>query len=303
MKIAVVGSINIDIVASAPHIPKKGETIMGTDLNFIPGGKGANQAVALGQLGADVTMFACIGDDDFGRLALANLQERSVNTSVIKIIPNQVTGVALITVGDNDNSIVVVPGANDKVDISYIDSIKQELLQSDIVVLQLEIPLKTVEYVVKLCKEAHITVLLNPAPAQVLPESLIEAVDFLTPNEHESAILFNETGEYFNLLRQYPEKLIITLGSAGVCTALKSGEILTVSALPATVVDTTGAGDTFNGAFAYAIASQMMIHDALTFANAAASLSIEKFGAQGGMPTLEQVLFSLEKNHLQVKLP
>ncbi|NCA97987.1 MAG: ribokinase [Clostridia bacterium] len=289
MNIAVVGSLNMDMVVTAPRIPLKGETITGQALHFVPGGKGANQAVALGRLGADVTMFGCVGDDDFGRQLIENLAANSVKAARVRTLQGVTTGVAMITVGDGDNSIVVVPGANGQVGRAYIDSIKEELLQNQLVILQLEIPLDTATYVVDLCHQAGVAVLLNPAPALKLSADLIEKITFVTPNEHEAAIVFDDQGDYRELLRRYPEKLIITQGSAGASFAGKNGEVHQIPASPATVVDTTGAGDTFNAALAYAWSQNLSLDKVLLFANCAAGLSTEKFGAQGGMPTLAQV--------------
>lgn len=293
MKIAVVGSLNMDMVVTAPRIPLKGETITGQALHFVPGGKGANQAVALGRLGADVSMFGCVGDDDFGRQLIENLAENSVQAVQVRTLQGATTGVAMITVGDGDNSIVVVPGANGLVDRPYVDSIKEVLLQSQLVIVQLEIPLDTASYVIDLCHQAGISILLNPAPAQKLPVDLIEKTTFLTPNEHEAAIVFADFGDYRELLRRYPEKLIITQGSAGASFATQDGEVHQIPASPATVVDTTGAGDTFNAALAYAWSQGRTLEKALVFANVAAGLSTEKFGAQGGMPTLAEVMARL----------
>lgn len=289
MKIAVVGSLNMDMVVTAPRIPLKGETITGQELHFVPGGKGANQAVALGRLGADVSMFGCVGEDDFGRQLIHTLAANGVKADQVRTLQGQTTGVAMITVGDGDNSIVVVPGANGLVDRTYIESIQDELLQSQMVILQLEIPLDTAVYVIDLCHRAGIAVLLNPAPAQELSPDLIEKLTFITPNEHEAAIVFADQGDYRELLRRYPEKLIITQGSAGASFASQNGEVHQIPASPATVVDTTGAGDTFNAALAYAWSQAMTLETALVFANCAAGLSTEKFGAQGGMPTLAEV--------------
>lgn len=289
MKIAVVGSLNMDMVVTAPRIPLKGETITGQALHFVPGGKGANQAVALGRLGADVSMFGCVGEDDFGRQLIHTLAANGVKADQVRTLQGQTTGVAMITVGDGDNSIVVVPGANGLVDRTYIESIQDELLQSQMVILQLEIPLDTAVYVIDLCHRAGIAVLLNPAPAQELSPDLIEKLTFITPNEHEAAIVFADQGDYRELLRRYPEKLIITQGSAGASFASQNGEVHQIPASPATVVDTTGAGDTFNAALVYAWSQAMTLETALVFANCAAGLSTEKFGAQGGMPTLAEV--------------
>lgn len=288
MKISVVGSINMDMTVTAERIPLKGETLKGDTLNYIPGGKGANQAVAMAKLGAEVEMLGCVGDDSAGESLIANLKQFGVRTDHIKVVKNVPTGIAMITVAENDNTIIVVAGANGQVDKEYVDSVKDAILESDIVLLQHEIPLETVEYVIDLCYENHVKVLLNPAPAAAISKELVEKVTFLTPNEHEAKIIFGEV-PVEEILRRYPEKLIITQGSRGVSTCLTNGEILNVPAMKAQVVDTTGAGDTLNGAFTMQIAGGHTIEEALRFANAAASLSIEKFGAQSGMPTYEEV--------------
>lgn len=289
MKIAVVGSINMDMTVTAERIPLKGETLMGDSINYIPGGKGANQAVAMAKLGAEVEMFGCVGDDSNGQKMLDNLNSVGVKTAHIRRLEGVPTGIAMITVGENDNTIIVVPGANGKVDTAYVDGIKEELKAYDMVVLQHEIPLDTVKYVIDYCADNQIPVVLNPAPAAEVPMETIEKVTYLTPNEHEAVLIFGDELSTEELLKKYPEKLVITQGSRGVSTCLRTGEVLTVPARPAKVADTTGAGDTLNGAFAVQIAAGKDMKSALTYANTAASLSTEKFGAQSGMPTAEEV--------------
>lgn len=289
MKLAVVGSINTDMTVTAERIPLKGETLMGDSLSYIPGGKGANQAVAMAKLGADVEMFGCVGDDDNGKRMLDNMNQVGVKTEHIKVVEGVPTGIAMITVGDNDNTIIVVPGANGCVDKAYVDSIKEELFACDMVVLQHEIPLETVHYVVEICHEHEIPVVLNPAPAAEVPMDIIDKVTYVTPNEHEAVLIFGKELSTEELLKKYPEKLVITQGSRGVSAGLKDGTVLNVPVRPAKVVDTTGAGDTLNGAFCVKIAEGLDIKEALTYANTAASLSTEKFGAQSGMPTAKEV--------------
>lgn len=289
MKLAVVGSINVDMTVTAERIPLKGETLRGDSIRYIPGGKGANQAVAMAKLGAEVEMFGCVGDDENGQRMLNNLNQAGVKTDHIKVVANEPTGIAMITVGDNDNTIVVVPGANAKVDKAYVDEVKEYLAAYDMVVLQHEIPLETVHYVVELCAKKQIPVVLNPAPAAAVPMEIFEKVTYLTPNEHEAVLIFGDQLSTEDILKKYPEKLIITQGSRGVSTCLKSGQILTVPARPAKVADTTGAGDTLNGAFSVRRAAGDSMEQALIYANTAASLSTEKFGAQSGMPTAEEV--------------
>lgn len=289
-KIGVVGSINMDMTVKAERIPKKGETLKGDDLQYIPGGKGANQAVAMAKLGADVEMFGCVGDDAAGVSLVENLKNCGVKADNIKVVEGVPTGLAIITVGENDNTIIVVAGTNNHVDINYVNEIKDSLLECEIVLLQHEIPQETIEYVVDLCTSNGVKVVLNPGPARPVKKEILEKVTYLTPNEHETVILFGSELSFEELMKKYPEKLVITQGSRGVSTCLKDGEILLVPARKSTVVDTTGAGDTLNGAFTVALTNGKTIVEALQFANIAAGLSTEKFGAQGGMPTYEEVM-------------
>lgn len=293
-KIGVVGSINMDMTVKAERIPLKGETLKGEDLKYIPGGKGANQAVAMAKLGAEVEMYGCVGDDAAGASLVKNLRDNNVETKCIKVVEGVPTGLAMITVGDNDNTIIVVAGTNDYVDIDYVNEIKDSLLESEIVLLQHEIPQETVEYVIALCAENGVKVVLNPGPARPVKQELLEKVTYLTPNEHEAVILFGKDISFEEMMKKYPEKLVITQGSRGVSTCLKSGEIILVPARKANVVDTTGAGDTLNGAFTVAVTEGKDIADALAFANTAAGLSTEKFGAQGGMPARSEVITAME---------
>ena len=293
-RIGVVGSINMDMTVKAERIPLKGETLKGEDLKYIPGGKGANQAVAAARLGADVEMFGCVGDDAAGETLVKNLQEQGVKTSHIRTVPGIPTGLAMITVGENDNTIIVVAGTNNCVDIDYVKEVKESILACEIVLLQHEIPQETIEYVIGLCAEHGVKVVLNPGPARPVRREILEKVTYLTPNEHETVILFGNDRSFEELMRAYPEKLVITQGSRGVSTCLKNGEVVLVPARKAKVVDTTGAGDTLNGAFTVALTEGRSITDALAFANTAAGLSTEKFGAQGGMPTYAEVKKAME---------
>ncbi|WP_285824707.1 ribokinase [Schaedlerella arabinosiphila] len=293
-KIGVVGSINMDMTVKAERIPLKGETLKGWDLKYIPGGKGANQAVAMAKLGAEVEMFGCVGDDAAGASLLKNLQDTGVETKCIKTVTGVPTGLAMITVGDNDNTIIVVAGTNDHVNIDYVNEVKDSLLECEIVLLQHEIPQETVEYVIALCAENGVKVVLNPGPARPVKQEILEKVTYLTPNEHEAVILFGRDISFEEMMKRYPEKLVITQGSRGVSTFLKNGQVILVPARKANVVDTTGAGDTLNGAFTVAVTEGKEIPEALAFANTAAGLSTEKFGAQGGMPTREEVMAAME---------
>lgn len=291
-KIAIVGSINMDLTCKTERFPNAGETIFGGDLQYVPGGKGNNQAVAAARLGGDVTMFACVGDDAFGDRLIENLKNNGVNTLHIRKVPGESSGIAIITVAQQDNTIVVVSGANLCVTPQYIDEVKDAILESDIILLQNEIPAETLRYVAKMASGAGKTVMFNPAPFSAAALDIVEYVTYLTPNEHEAALLFPRV-EMEDLLAQQQGKLIITLGAQGAA-AWSEGKVIRIPSRKANVVDTTGAGDTFNGAFAYALADGDSLEEALRFANVAASLSTEGFGAQGGMPTLNQVKKELQ---------
>lgn len=294
-KIAVIGSINMDLTARTQRLPGKGETLAAERMDYVPGGKGANQAVAAARLGADVTMFGCVGDDAFGGRLIENLRQNGVHTEYVRRLEGISSGLALITVAEKDNCIVVVPGANGQVSPAYLESVRDQVLQADIVLLQNEIPEETIEAAVDLCSRAGKTILYNPAPMRPVPEDLVEKVTYLTPNEHEAALLFPDAKDLEELMKAGSGRLIVTLGSEGVA-ACREGEILRIPARPAKVADTTGAGDTFNGAFACALARGKELEEALVFANTAASLSTERYGAQGGMPTAEEVKAALGKD-------
>ena len=289
MKIAVIGSINIDMSFEADHIPLKGETVFGKNIVYIPGGKGANQAVAIAKLGGDVTMFGCVGDDSHGEAMIDNLKKYHIETKYIKKQTGVSTGLAVITVGDHDNTIVVIKGANEYVDMNYIKEHIDILKDYDMFVLQYEIPYSTLEYIINWCYENKKTVIFNPAPAGYVSIDMFEKCTYVTPNEHEVLEIFNHKYTLEELFKKYPNKLIVTLGTKGISIGLNDNDIYNAPARRVEVVDTTGAGDTVNGALAYALSVDKDIKDALNFANVAASLSIQKYGAQGGMPTLKEV--------------
>lgn len=289
-KIAVIGSINMDMVAKANRIPKKGETISASQLSYNPGGKGANQAVAAARLGGDVTMFGCVGDDTFGKELRNNLTQNNVQTSAIDEIPFVSSGIAMIVVAENDNVITVVPGANSYLNKNYIDRHLEEILNADIILLQNEIPFDTIAYLLPLLGESQKTVIYNPAPARRFDKDLLSHVSYLTPNEHEVKIVLDDnTSSVEDFVVQYPRKLIITLGEKGLIYADKDNPLL-IPAQKVNALDTTGAGDTLNGAFAFALSQKMPLKDALSFANTAAALSTTKAGAQGGMPCFKEVI-------------
>ncbi|MEL7648163.1 MAG: ribokinase [Sedimentibacter sp.] len=285
----VVGSINVDLVFTSDVRPKAGETVLGTTFSTIPGGKGANQAVAASKLGAESFMIGCVGDDSNGEFSINNLNSMKVDTSFIEKIKGIPTGVANIIVAEQDNSIIVIPGANYEITIETIDKYKDIILSADIVLLQLEIPMKVVEYTAKLCRNNNVRVLLNPAPALELPQSLIEDASYITPNEHELNIILGKQDDLDETLKKYPNKVIVTMGSKGV-KYFDGSELKIVPSFKVEVVDTTGAGDTFCGGLAAALVRGDSLSEAIMFANKAAALSITKLGAQSGMPTLEEIM-------------
>ncbi|ATP41421.1 ribokinase [Solibacillus sp. R5-41] len=289
--ITVIGSINMDIAVSTEQFPVQGETVFGTDFATIPGGKGANQAVAAAKLGSNTNIVGCVGNDAFGGELLKNLDKYQINTSTVQMVSNS-TGIATILLYEQDNRIIVVPGANAALTKEKIDESWATIEQSKLVVLQLEIPKETVAYVIERCNEANIPILLNPAPATHFMLEWMDKVSYITPNESECEQIFQEPFE--KVVEKYPNKVIVTLGSKGAC--YHDGErFVMVNSYQSEVIDTTGAGDTFNGALAYALTNDASLEKAIQFANCAASLSVESFGAQGGMPTITEVIIRLQQ--------
>lgn len=286
-KITVIGSINMDIVTSTNILPKMGETVLGKAFHTIPGGKGANQAVAAARLGADVTFIGCVGDDLFGKELKQHLKQQGINVENVEPVTETSTGTASITLYDGDNNIIVVPGANYHVTPKYIEGLEKIIAESDVVLLQLEIPLETVERTVEIARRHKATIILNPAPIQPLSKELLSKVDYITPNEHEQEMLLTSFEWADEERKEIIKKCIVTKGSKGV-SILKEDEFK-IPSFNVDVVDTTGAGDTFNGALAYCLSIGYELEEACRFANATAALSVTKFGAQGGMPTLQEV--------------
>ncbi|MFL7943869.1 ribokinase [Priestia sp. TSO9] len=290
-KVTVIGSSSMDLVVTSNIRPGAGETVLGESFKTVPGGKGANQAVAAARLGADVSMIGCVGEDHYGKAILENFKSNGVFVKNVKPVTDSDSGTAHIILAEGDNSIVVVKGANDYITPDYVEKAKEKIKEADIVLIQQEIPEETVEYVAQLCQELKVPLLLNPAPARPLKAEVIEQVSYITPNEHEAELLF-EGKEKEEVLKQYPNKLFITEGKEGVRYFNGEKEVL-VPSYQVETIDTTGAGDTFNAALAVALAEGMGFEKGIQFANRAASLSVTKFGAQGGMPTRKEVEESL----------
>ncbi|WP_411346475.1 ribokinase [Paenibacillus sp. WLX1005] len=286
-KVCVVGSCSMDLVVSSSKRPAAGETVLGESFKTVPGGKGANQAVAAARLGAAVTMIGRVGDDHLGETILNNFKDNQVNVEYVKPVTHMESGTAHIILAEGDNSIIVVKAANDEVTPQYVQQAADVIRHSDIVLIQQEIPQETIVEVSRICAEANVPLLLNPAPARQVEAEVLETVAYITPNEHEAAIVFEGT-ELKDALRQYANRLIITEGSNGVRYYDGEQEVV-VPTYKVEAVDTTGAGDTFNAALGVALAEGQSLADSLQFANRAASLSVTKFGAQGGMPTRAEV--------------
>ncbi len=285
--ISVIGSCNMDITVEADRRPGAGETVMGNRLIVSPGGKGANQAVAAARLGYEVYMVGCVGDDAYGKMMLDALAKSGVKTDYVETLDNVTTGTAHITLAEGDNSIIVIKGANALVSRAIIDKDWDMISKSSLVMLQHEIPMDTIGYIIDRCYEAGVPVMLNPAPYMDIPQEWIDKVTYLTPNEHEAALMFDGM-DRDEILKSRAGKVIMTAGGDGVLYG-ENDEIVHVAGFTVPVVDTTGAGDTFNGAFAVGRCEGMSVKEAIRFANAAAALSIGKIGAQGGMPWRDEV--------------
>lgn len=300
--VVVVGSLNMDLVMEVQRIPKIGETIKGEKMSYLIGGKGSNQAVSACRLGSKVSMIGCVGQDEFGDKMLNHLKEEGINIEGIKRKKDTFTGIATIFVTENDNSIVVIPGANDFCDKELIDKNIETIKSADILITQLEIPIETVSYALKVAKENGVKTILNPAPASEISKEILSNVDFITPNETEFEIISGKTFKNGNELEKEmiewqsinsSTRLIVTRGKDG-SSYVDGYEVQTIKTIKVDVKDTTGAGDTFNGALAYGLINEISVREAVNFAGTAASLSVTKLGAQAGMPRFEEVNKILE---------
>lgn len=297
----VIGSTNTDMVIQTDHLPSPGETIIGENFFMCPGGKGANQAVAAARAGGNVTFITKVGSDVFGNKALVLFEKENIDTSHVYVDPLSPSGVALITVEKNgENCIVVAPGANGTLSADDLKNARQSIAKSSYILLQLEIPLATIEYVSKLATEYGIPIILNPAPACPLPDSLLQRVSILTPNETEAEMLSGikvkdiQSAEKAGLALtgKGVQSVIITMGAKGALI-LHQGVFTHVPSVKVEAVDTTAAGDVFNGALVVALSEGASMKEAVVFACRAAAISVTRLGAQTSAP------FKTEINEFQ----
>jgi ribokinase len=296
-KVAVVGSLNMDLIIRANRIPQPGETILGGRFHTAPGGKGANQAVAAARLGGQVSMIGRIGEDAFGKALRENLDMAGVDTRYIVQDPQCATGVALIVVDDaGENSIVVASGANMKLTPADVEASAQAIRSADVLLLQLESPLEVVQRAAQIARTANVTVVLNPAPARLFPPEFLQEIDILIPNESETALLtglsvdndqaYEEAAE--QLLSQGLRTVVLTLGDRGALLTTPEGS-MRIPSFHVDPIDTIAAGDAFVGGFGVALSEGKSLPEAVRWGNAAGALATTRLGAQPSLPARQKV--------------
>ncbi len=296
-KIVVIGSTNTDLIIKVPHLPNPGETVLGGEFLTVQGGKGANQAVAAARAGGKVSFISCVGNDQFGIKSIENLKNQDIDVSAVKMINNKASGVAMINISKTgENSISVAPGSNSLLFPEDIERNTDIIKNADILLLQLEIPIETVRMAIRIAKAYNIPVILNPAPAQQLDEEILQNTDIITPNEQEAAHIagFSVTDNegyaaLLNALRAIGVKTIVmTIGEKGVIYTENQSQTH-LAGHKVNAIDTTGAGDTFNGYLAVSLAKGMSLKSAVALANQAAAISVTRLGAQPSIPFIEKI--------------
>lgn len=307
VEISVIGSLNMDLVVKTSRLPEGGETIFGEAFNLIPGGKGANQAVASSRAGVKTKMFGCLGSDPFSKVLLESLTDSGVDVDGLEILDGESTGVASIILDQYaENRIIVIPGANHRVDPEYVDRHWEEIRKSALIIMQHEIPIETITYIINKAELEDIPVLLNPAPYHPISDEVMGKIDYLIPNEIEAKLLsgievideesVRSTSELFT--SKGVGHVIITLGSEGaVCFA--NDEFIEQPAFSVTAVDTTAAGDTFVGYFGASIVSGKSLKEALEIAAAASALTVTKLGAQSSIPDISATKRFLKEKEIR----
>ncbi len=305
-KIVVVGSSNTDLIIKVPEIPRPGETLLGGQFQTFPGGKGANQAVAAARAGGEVVFIASIGDDAYGMESVKGYKLDNINTENIKVCKGMPSGIAMITISESgENAIVVASGANAALLPEDLDEAEEAFDEADYMLIQLETPLETVQKAVEICREFGTRVILNPAPAAYLPDAIISRIHVITPNETEAKRLtgleVNDEQGAMNAAKVLHERgvktVIITMGPKGAFLSdIPSGVARLVPGFSVPAVDTTAAGDVFNGYLAVALAEGASLENAVRLAHAAAALSVQKLGAQSSIPRREETDYFLKEN-------
>ncbi|MBN2093722.1 ribokinase [candidate division KSB1 bacterium] len=302
-KIVVIGSTNTDMVVKSIRIPQPGETVLGGKFLLAAGGKGANQAVAAARLGGHVLFITRLGKDIFGEQALENFKRDRIDTSGITRDPDHPSGVALIMVDEHgENSIAVAPGANMQLRPEHVENQSDQIIDSQILLMQLEIPLTVIKSAARLGKKNNKIVILNPAPATALSPDLLANISILTPNRTEAELLTgisiadnrSAIGAAQKIQKMGVQSIILTMGAQGALV-VHGGETQMIPAFPIEPVDTTAAGDAFNGALAVALAQNQSVIEAVRFANAVAALAASKMGAQPSLPYQNEVELFLKR--------
>lgn len=297
-KVLVVGSLNMDMTVKVEKLPKLGETIFGKEYYESCGGKGANQAIAISKLGVETEMIGMVGDDSQGKILIENLNKYNIKNDGIFINDKDVTGRAIITVDENgDNNIIVIPGTNFKLTKEFIEKSIEKIKNNDIIVLQNEIPMETIEYTLGKAKEYGKMTILNPAPAKKLSSKIIEKIDYLVLNETEMEEIFDlkySDNNYFdNIIKLKKDKnlqnIILTLGDKGSVLFDKMNKITEIPAYKVKAIDTTAAGDSFLGGFIAKLCETKNVEEALKFATAVSAIVVTRKGAQDSIPTREEV--------------
>lgn len=303
-KIVVVGSSNTDLIIKVSEIPRPGETLLGGEFMTFPGGKGANQAVAAARAGGDVVFIASVGNDPYGEQAIKGYKLDNINTENIKVCKGAPSGIAMITIsGRGENAITVASGANSLLSPADLEEAEEAFHEADYMLVQLETPLDTVQKAVELCSDLNTRVILNPAPAAKLPDVILKGVSIITPNETEAESLTGiivtdeltavEAAEALH--KRGVETVIITMGSKGAFLSDRSsGTSKMVAGFKVDAMDTTAAGDVFNGQLAVSLAEGADLEKAIVQAHAAAALSVQKLGAQSSIPRREETDYYLQ---------